>query len=214
MKKILLFAAFAAAVLCTGCKKNDPIAPLVTGNYTWTNSKGVADPISIEKVEGTENKFVVYNLGIVDYTGWNAEYNTTTNELVLDGTVNGEEEEGNLFAEQIGWFNQAQNWVYGVACFDTKDSQGKGKDNLRFAVDPATGKVQSQLSYQYQVVVVNASTGESVGAYAIYQEGAAVTFVPEATAPARASKNTFTLIEKGLRKAAPAVILSEDNMLE
>lgn len=176
---------------------------LVIGDYTWTNSNGTPDPITITNIPGDDNAFVVWNIGIVNEAGWHATYDSAKNELVVTGIEYGYESDGNAWGKAYGWFNQTKGWVYAYGCFDTPE--GKGTDNLRFAVDPTTHEVKSQLSTQFQVVVVDNSTGTSVGAYSIYKAGAAVTYVPSTTTSVKSVKSAspylFSRINRTSAKA-------------
>lgn len=138
---------------------------LVVGKYTM---EYVANPqniftnvFTVMPTPDSETKFQVIDIGC-DGEGsvWNALYDPTASTLTLDGTLAGEEAEGNLFGKLMGYWDAARTQAYGFYSYANEDSDGT--DPLVIEVNAST-KQLAVLKNQFQVPVVLASDGSLLG---------------------------------------------------
>lgn len=93
----------------------------------------------------TENKFILYDLGVTNNLAWNAVYDPSAHTLTLDGTLNGREANGNYFGKLLGYANQAQTAAYSIDVYsgDFDPATTKKNDTLVINVDATTKKLVS-----------------------------------------------------------------------
>lgn len=138
---------------------------LVVGKYTM---EYVADPqniftnvFTVMPTVNSETKFQVIDIGC-DGEGsvWNAIYDPAASTLTLDGTLAGEEAEGNLFGVLMGYWDAAKTQVYGFYSYANEASDGT--DPLVIEVNAST-KQLAVLKNQFQVPVVLVSDNSLLG---------------------------------------------------
>lgn len=156
---------------------------LVIGDYT-INGSSSSNAIKLSATV-TENKFIVYNLGVENNAGWNAVYDPDAHTLTLDGTESGYESYGNQFGTAYGYANSAKTYVYGIFVYGTADS--KGDDPLVFSVD-ADSKKLSSINQKLTVEVYEYSdetVGDFVQNLAEFAAGSTVSYVESSSSAAR-----------------------------
>lgn len=149
---------------------------LVIGKYTMTyvaNAQTTfTNVFDVIPTADSETAFYVKNIGIDDGSSWNAVYDPQALTLTLDGTLVGEEQDGNLFGGIFGYWDSAKTQVYGFYSFATDDS--KGDDPLVMSVDGST-KQLSKLNCQLQIPVVDAETKQTLGYGGVYPTDTPIT---------------------------------------
>lgn len=149
---------------------------LVIGKYTMTyvaNAQTTfTNVFDVIPTADSETAFYVKNIGIDDGSSWNAVYDPQALTLTLDGTLVGEEQDGNLFGGIFGYWDSAKTQVYGFYSFATDDS--KGDDPLVMSVDGST-KQLSKLNCQLQIPVVDADTKQTLGYGGFYPTDTPIT---------------------------------------
>ena len=105
----------------------------------------------------SETEFVVTNFGIESSFAWNAKYDSAAGTLTLDGTMQGYEENGNLFGDYYFYYNKSNGTVFGLFSFNSEDSQGL--DPIVLTVDPATKQISGLATMEVDVAVRRLSDG-------------------------------------------------------
>ena len=144
---------------------------LVTGYYSYACSNGDEGLLTLSAVDATN--YTVSGLGISNGIEWNAVYDKADGTLTMDGTINGHEQDGNMFCYPLGWFNVSEGTVYTLESYG---EGGSGKDPIVFDVDTSTGELTAVHPEIYVSYYLGAS-GEYVDDYNTIEDGATVEFL-------------------------------------
>lgn len=181
-----------------GLNPTPAVENLVEGYYSYECDNPNEGVLTLSAVDATN--YTVSGLGIGNGIEWNAVYDKANGTLTMDGTINGHEQDGNMFYYPLGPFNPSEGTVYTLESYG---KEGSGKDPIVFDVDTSTGELTAVHPEIYVSVYLGAS-GEYVGDYNTIEDGATVEFLA-------APQTTSVTLARGTSKQSAKPVLMKSS---